>query len=81
MEPYFSFYVVLGFERENTNWGPFIGFLKPIYWKQVLKGVPIEAQRFKNPTTIHEDSGSIPGFARCVKGSGISESCDVDWQL
>ena len=25
------------------------------------------AQRVKNPTGIHEDSGSIPGLDQCVK--------------
>jgi len=27
-------------------------------------GVPIVAQQVKNPTSIHEDTGSIPGLAQ-----------------
>ena len=32
-----------------------------------LTGVPVVAQRVKNPTSIHEDEGSIPDFAQCIK--------------
>ena len=32
-----------------------------------LFGVPVVAQRVKNPTGIHEDVGSIPGLAQWVK--------------
>ena len=41
------------------------------------EGVPIVAQWFKNPTSITEDSSSIPGIAWWVKGSGVAVSCGV----
>ena len=35
------------------------------------------AQRVKNPTSIHEDAGSIPGLPYWAKGSGGVMSSDV----
>ena len=32
-----------------------------------LWGVPVVAQQVKNPTSIHEDAGSIPGLTQGVK--------------
>ena len=32
--------------------------------KTKKQGVPVVAQRVKNPTSIHEDAGSIPGLAQ-----------------
>ena len=34
-------------------------------------GVPIVAQRLKNPTSIDEDVGSIPGLGQQVKDPGL----------
>ena len=40
-------------------------------------GVPIAAQQVKNPPSIHEDAGLIPGFAHCIEGSGIALRCGI----
>ena len=37
------------------------------FFKKLTSGVPIVAQRVKNPTSIHEDEGLIPGLAQWVK--------------
>ena len=37
-------------------------------------GVPIVAQQFKNPTSIHEDASLIPGLTQCVMGLALLQA-------
>ena len=43
----------------------------------MLKGILIVAQWIENPTSIHENAGSIPGLTQSVKGSDIDVNCGV----
>ena len=42
-------------------------------------GVPVMAQRVKNPTSIHEDPSQIPGLTQWVKNPAMS--CGVGHRL
>ena len=38
-----------------------------VYFKISRQGVPVVAQWVKNPTSSHEEVGSIPGLAQWIK--------------
>ena len=45
-------------------------------WFQL--GVPLVAQQVKNPTSIRENVGSIPGLAQCIKDLALPQAWGID---
>ena len=56
-------YLIIRLKKKNSN----------IQIWSLSHGVPVLAQRFMNPTGIHEDSGSIPGPVQ--RGEDPTMSC------
>ena len=51
--------------------------------KNLISGVPVVAQRVKNPTSIHEDAGLSPGLTQEVKDPALPQAAalvtEVAW--
>ena len=54
-------------QKGNTAGSELSKAVMEIMFKKLTLGVPIVAQQVKNPTSVHEDVGWIPGFTQLVK--------------
>ena len=62
---FFFFYLKAPFIRAGGTLGKSLDLGSK--FKELIQGVPFVAQQVKNPATIHEDVGSIPGLNQWVK--------------
>ena len=53
--------------RSELSYDPAISLLGISPDKTIIQGVPIVAQWVTNLTSVHEDTGSIPGLAQWIK--------------
>ena len=69
----------LKFEVPITSCGKKYSILLVFFqpYKSVKTGSSCSGSVTTNPTSIHENSGSIAGAAQWVKGSGVTVSCGV----
>ena len=80
-EPPYAVYVALKEQKDKKKKKSKTDPTKYTFYKnpalKVKVGVPVVAQWLTNPPRNHEVSGSVPGLAQWVKGSGIAVSCGV----
>ena len=58
--------------------GSFFSFVNWVVTIGIL-GVPVVAQQVKNPTSIHEDVGLIPGLAPWLKKPTLPQAAALSW--
>ena len=54
----------LAYTKANSQTLPSAKVITHVDLEKPFVGVPVEVQQVKNPSSIHEDSGSIPGLAQ-----------------